>query len=200
MQNDPHCACFPFAAPLGAHEEAFQRAHAHARATAPHASAGGPQATPISRTDPPDDPETAVDAAIEEEPLLDGEDLLRAAREPIEWLLTLAHRLAANDPEEIAAIDRLRAAFHARIAGRAIGVRMSDVLVAFALLVGALDHRIVLEGVTRTIADGVATLLTYEGVALAAQLARVADRLSVTTLHPPRSPRPRRRTARPTPL
>ena len=197
MQNDPHCTCFPVAAPLGVFEEAFQRAHAHARATAPPVSAGAPPAIPISRTDPSDDSETAVD----EEPLLDGADLLRAAREPIEWLLTLAHRLAANDPEEIAAIDRLRAAFHARIAGRAIGMRRSDVLIAFALLVGALDRGVVLEGVTRTIADGVATLLTYEGVALAAQLARVADRLSVTTVHHACGPRSRRsRTARPTPL
>ena len=184
MQNDPHAPFSPLGLSLGALEDAFQRAHAYARATSPHDGTAGP--TPCSHAEP------SADVDPEDERLLDGAELLRAAREPIEWLLTLAHRLAAGEPEEVAAVDRLRAAFHARLAGREIGVRMSDVLIAFALLVGALDPGIVVEGVTRTIADGVRTLLTYEGVAIAAQLARIADRLPGIAVHHARRSRSRR--------
>ena len=207
MQNDPQ---FPFLSfgltglPLGALEDAFHRAHAQARATAarstagatrpPHGTADAPPACPVSHV------EFSEPHDVSDEPMLDGADLLRAVREPIEWLLTLAHRLAGGDAEEIAAVDRLRAAFHSRLAGRAIGVRMSDVLIVFALLVGALDPEIVHEGVTRTIADGVATLLSYEGVSLAAQLARIANSLP-SAIHHARTPRQRRgRTPRSTPL
>jgi len=186
MQNDPHCPFFPLGLSLGALEEAFQRAHAHACATAP------PAATAVSTADPGSHDEPSADLDPEGERLLDGAELLHATREPIEWLLTLAHRLAGGQPEEVAAIDRLRAVFHARLAGRAIGVRMSDVLIAFALLLGAFDRGVVVEGVTRTIADGVMTLLTYEGVALATQLARIADRAPGFVAHHAHRSRPRR--------
>ena len=173
MQNDPHFPCHPSGVALGALEEAFQLRPAHSRTTAPRGTAATPAFCPVSRCNPSEgtDPD--------DEPVLDGPDLLRAVREPLEWLLTLAHRLAGDEPEEVAAIDRLRAAFHARLAGRAIGVRHSDMLIGFALLIGALDPAIVLEGVRRTIADGVATLLTFEGLAVAAQIASIADRVPV---------------------
>ncbi|MGH9885701.1 MAG: hypothetical protein ACREBE_09245 [bacterium] len=205
MQNDPQ---FPFLSfgltGLGTLEDAFHRAHAHARATAargtgcaptpPHGAVGAQSVCPVSHASSSGEGHDATDEA-----LLDGRELLRAVREPLEWLLTLAHRLAAGDSEEIAAIDRLRAAFHSRLAGNAIGIRMRDLLIAFALLVGALDADIVHEGVTRTIADGVSTLLTYEGVSLAAQLARIANSLP-SVIHA-REPRHRRgRTQRSTPL
>jgi len=182
----------PLGLSLGALEETFQRAQAGA-------ASNGFTTTPT--TDPGEPPERPTEVDPDGEQLLDGAELLRAARDPIEWLLTLAHRLAAGEPEEIAAIDRLRAAFHARLAGRAIGVRMTDVLIAFALLVGALDRSIVVEGVSRTIADGVATLLTHEGFALAAQLAGVASHLPRPSVHHPRPGGPRRRRNAPsTPL
>lgn len=187
MQNDPHFLFLPSA--LGALENAFELATAHARATAPRGTAAMPAACPVSRGDPSE----ATD--VDGEPLLDGLDLLRAVREPLEWLLTLAHRLAGDEPEEVAAIDRLRAVFHARLAGRAIGVRHSDVLIGFALLIGALDPAIVLEGVRRTIADGVATLLTCEGLSVAAQIASIADRVPVA-VHPARTPAHARARAR----
>src|SRR5690349_9122050 len=122
MQNDPQ---FPFLSVgcsgpwLGVVEDAFHRVHAHARATAARGTAGAPTTCPMSGSESPDEAHHAG-----EEPLLDGADLLSAVREPIEWLLTLAHRLAAGEAEEIAAVDRVRAAFHGRLAGRAIGVRM----------------------------------------------------------------------------
>ena len=208
MQNDPQ---FPFLSfgltglSPGTLEDVFHRAHAHARATAARGTAGAPTSPHGTGSTPTACPVSHVESSEEtydagDEPLLEGSELLRAVREPIEWLLTLAHRLAAGDAEETAAVDRLRAAFHSRLAGRSIGVRMSDVLIVFALLVGALDPDVVHEGVTRTIADGVATLLTYEGVSLAAQLARIANSLP-RTIHHARTPRQRRgRTPRSTPL
>lgn len=182
MQNDPLFAFLPPGVALGALEDVFQIGQAKARTAAGHGATTTPAASPVSLGESSDATEP------DDEPLLDGVDLLRAMREPIDWLLTLAHRLAGAEPEEIAAIDRLRASFHARLAGRAIGVRRSDVLVAFALLIGALDPAIVLEGVRRTIADGVATLLTCEGLSIAAQLASIADHVPVA-VHHMRTPR-----------
>jgi hypothetical protein len=197
MQNDPHVPFVSFGLSslrLEPLEDAFHRTHAHARAAAPrstaspgttqHAEAGTPTACPMSHA------ESYEESVDHGDPLLDGADLLRAAREPIEWLLTLAQRLAAGDSEELAAVDRLRAAFHARLAGRVIGVRMSDVLIVFALLVGALDLTVVQEGITRSIADGVGTLITFEGMSIATQLARIAT--SRPTANQVRTPRRRR--------
>ncbi|HEU4731292.1 MAG TPA: hypothetical protein VFT22_25535 [Kofleriaceae bacterium] len=186
MQNDPHCPFFTCGLPLSALEDAFQRAHAHAHAAAP---LGGVTAHPL---DPrprahEDDDDTRAD------PLLDGHELLRVLREPVEWLLALADRLASSDANDVAAIDRLRAAFHARLAGRPIGVRMSDALTAFGLLLGALDPGVVLQTVSRTVADGVATILACEGAAVAAQLARIVDTLPAMSVHHACAPQRRRR-------
>jgi hypothetical protein len=84
-------------------------------------------------------------------------------------------RLATGDPDDVASIDRLTAAFHSRLACGGLGVRVADVLTGFGILVGALDPDVVLEAASKTITDGVATILTFEGVALAAQLERLAD-------------------------
>ena len=175
MQNDP---LSPFGLPPSAFENAYKRAHGQARLTAePRAGAG-------SHDDTPDDGDGDDDADdVDAERLLGGAELLHVVREPVEWLLTLAHRLASSDPEDVAAVDRLRAAFHARLAGRSIGVRVTDALTGFGLLVGALDPRVVLQSVTRTIADGVATMVAFEGAALAAQLASLAEALPATPVH-----------------
>jgi hypothetical protein len=207
MQNDPHIPFLSFGVTglsIGPLEDAFHRAHAHARAaeprsatphgTTPHGGAGTPNACPVSHTELDDE------TGNNDEPLLYGAELFRAAREPIEWLLTLAHRLATGDSEELAAVDRLRAAFHARLAGNAWGVRMTDVLIVFALLVSSLDATFVREGITRSITDGVATLLTFEGISIAAQLARIADSLPSNSHHARSSRHRRGRSPRPTPL
>jgi hypothetical protein len=171
MHNDPHSPFSPCGLPPNALEDAFQRAHTHARTTAPLGGAAAPTVDPSSRVAP------CNHACADDEPLLDDDELLRVLSEPIEWLLTLAHRLASGESDDVAAVDRLRAAFHARLAGRPIGVRMSDVLTTFALLLGAFDPGVVLQAVTRTIADGMATILTCDGAVVAAQLASVADAL-----------------------
>jgi hypothetical protein len=149
-------------------DAAFQRAHAELNAAEAAAIAEEAALGP--------DPDPVDDAA---ERLLVGDALLHVARAPVEWLLALAHRLAAGDSDHVAALDRLNAAFHSRLAGRSIGVRGSDVLTAFGILVGALDRVIVLESATTTIADGVATILACEEVSLAAQLADLVSALPV---------------------
>ena len=88
--------------------------------------------------------------------LLDGAELLRVLREPVEWILALAYQLAGADPVDVAAIVRLRAAFQARLAGRPTGIRKTDLLVVFGLLFGALDPSIVVRAVSDTIGDGLA--------------------------------------------
>jgi hypothetical protein len=157
----------PFDLSPGALDEAFQRAHAELHA-AEAAAAAEEAASGADHLDGDD-----------ADRMLLGDELLHAVREPIEWLLSLAHRLAAGDRDDVAAIDHLSAAFHSRLAGCATGVRMSDVLTAFALLVGALDPRAVLQAATKTIADGVSTILLCEGAALAAQLASLAEAVPV---------------------
>ena len=185
MHNDPFAQFSTLGLSLGTLEDAFPCAHGRACPTAPHNTA-----PPTTDAGAPADPPGDVDSHGER--LLDGAELLRAVREPIEWLLTLAHRLAGGERDEVAAVDRLRAAFHARLAGHPLGVRMTDALVAFALLIGALDPQVVIEGVTRTVADGVATIVTLEGAALAVHLARVADRLPRLVVHHARMSRGRR--------
>lgn len=183
MQNDPMS---PFGLSPSAFENAYQRAHGRAFLTA-ELRAGA--ASSLGDTPDAGDPD---DAEVDAERALGGAELLHVVREPVEWLLTLAHRLASGDPDDVAAIDRLRAAFHARLAGRPIGVRVTDALTGFGLLVGALDPSVVLQSVTKTIADGVATMLACESAALAAQLASIADALPAMPLHRPRAPRSRR--------
>lgn len=183
MQNGPFS---PFGSPPSAFEDAFQRAHAH---TCPAAALRG-SASSVADTPGSDVPDG--NAAAGAERMLGGAELLHVVREPVEWLLTLAHRLAAGDPDDVASVDRLRATFHARLAGRPIGVRRSDALTAFGLLVGALDPSVVLQAVTHAIADGVATMLTSEGVALAAHLTGLANVLPAVAVHRARGSRPRR--------
>jgi len=94
--------------------------------------------------------------------LVDSAELFRVLREPVEWILALAHRLAGGDPVDIAAIARLHAAFHARLTGRPTGIRKTDLLVVFGLLFGALDPSVVFRTVSGTIGDGLAAVLGSE--------------------------------------
>jgi hypothetical protein len=183
MQNGPFS---PFGSSPSAFEDAFQRAHAH---TCPAAALWG---SASSVGDTPGFDVADGNAAAGAERMLGGAELLHVVREPVEWLLTLAHRLAAGDPDDVAAVDRLRATFHARLAGRPVGVRRSDALTAFGLLVGALDPSVVLQAVTKTIADGVATMLACEGAALAAHLTGLADVVPAVAVHRACGSRPQR--------
>jgi hypothetical protein len=117
------------------------------------------------------------------EPLLTGEQLLLMLRAPIEWLLELADRLAAHVPEDQAAVRRVRSAFIARVAGRPIHLRTTDMLVVFGVLVGALDLDVVIDAVSRTLGDGIATMVAAQQANLAAQLAALAEALPMPVHH-----------------
>ncbi len=160
MQKFP---AYPIGQSSSALDQAFRRAQAELRVAEAAATAEEAAAGPEEWPD--DFPER----------WLLGHELLLGVREPIEWLLALARRLAAGHPDDVAAIDRITAAFHSRLARDAIGVRVSDALTAFGILVAALDPRVVLESATKTIADGVATIMAAEGVSLAAEIARLAE-------------------------
>ena len=147
---------------------------------------------PVAAGHEPHADERTADERTVEQPL-NGAALLRVVREPVEWLLTLAHRLAADDAVDIAAVDRVRAAFHARLAGRAIGVRTTDLLVVFGLLVGALDPSVVLRAVSETLGDGLAAVLSSEA-SLAIHVTGAAD--AFAALRPRRTSVPRSRCAR----
>lgn len=94
--------------------------------------------------------------------LVDGAQLLRAVREPVEWLLGLARRLAGDDPVDIAAVARVHAAFCARLRGQPAHVRSSDLFIVLGLLLGALDPSVVLRAVADRIGDGLAAVLGTE--------------------------------------
>jgi len=166
-------------------DEAFQRAQARLRAPE-FAASDEPHAGAADECRDDDFPER----------WLLGHELLLAVREPIAWVLALARRLATGDPEDLAAIDRLTAAFHSWLARDGIGVRKSDALTAFGILLGALDPRVVLASATKTIADGVATILSCEAAAIVEEIGHLADELP-TAVYTVRVPRPHsRRSAR----
>jgi hypothetical protein len=127
--------------------------------------------------------------------LLNGAELLRVIREPVEWILALAHQLANGDPIDVAAIVRLRAAFHARLAGRSTGIRKTDLLVVVGLLVSALDPSVVVRAVSDTIGDGLAAVFGSESP-LALHITDIVDPLTslaelLETLPPQRARGPR---------
>jgi hypothetical protein len=152
-------------------DEAFHRAKARA-ASAPFsaASRAGDDGTALGGAGSFDEPEIP-------EPLLSGDQLLYLLRVPIDWLLALAQRLAAADLEDIAAVERLRAAFVSRAAGQPVGWRLTDVLLVVGILIGALDLDVVLDAAAKTLGEGMATMKTMQQASLAAQLAALADAL-----------------------
>jgi hypothetical protein len=92
--------------------------------------------------------EAPAEIPIVEQPA-SGAELFRILREPIEWLLSLAHRLAIDDPVDLAAVQRVRAAMLARLTGQTVGLRARDALIVFGLLVSALDPLVVIRAVSR---------------------------------------------------
>jgi hypothetical protein len=92
--------------------------------------------------------EAPAEIATVEQPA-SGAELFRILREPIEWLLSLAHRLAIDDPVDLAAVQRVRAAMLARLTGQTVALRARDALIVFGLLVSALDPLVVIRAVSR---------------------------------------------------
>lgn len=76
------------------------------------------------------------------------DELLPVFREPIEWALARAERHAEGDPVDLAALDRVRAAYQTRLVWIASGgllgearpsLRPTDVLTVAGLLIGSID-------------------------------------------------------------
>lgn len=97
------------------------------------------------------------------EPLLvNGAQLLSTVREPVEWLLDLAGRLAGDDPVDAAAVARVHKAFCARLRGQPAHLRPSDLFIVLGLLLSALDPRVAARAVADTVGDGIAAVLRTE--------------------------------------
>ena len=71
---------------------------------------------------------------------LDWVPLAWALQDSIEWALDVAAALAAPYPEEVEAIERVRAFVRAKIAGRAAEVRTDDLMLVFAILIASIER------------------------------------------------------------
>lgn len=107
--------------------------------------------------------EDSDEESAEAEPLLvNGAQLLSAVREPVEWLLDLARRLASDDPVDAAAVARVHKAFCARLRGQPAHLRPSDLFIVLGLLLSALDPRVAARAVADSVGDGIAAVLGTE--------------------------------------
>jgi len=70
----------------------------------------------------------------------DWTPMFQAFREAFEWALDVAKQLARDYPEEVAAVERVRAFMRKRIAGETAQVPADDVLFTFALIIGAIER------------------------------------------------------------
>ena len=70
----------------------------------------------------------------------DWTPMFQSFREAFEWALDVAKQLARDYPEEVAAVERVRAFMQKRIAGETAHVPADDVLFTFALIIGAIER------------------------------------------------------------
>ena len=71
---------------------------------------------------------------------LDWTPMFQAFREAFEWALDVAKTIARDYPEEIEAVERVRAFMRKRIAGETAHIDTDDVLFTFALIIGAIER------------------------------------------------------------
>ena len=71
---------------------------------------------------------------------LDWTPMFQAFKEAFDWALDVAAGLARDYPEEVEAVERVRAFMHNRINGEPANVRIDDVLFTFALIIGAIER------------------------------------------------------------
>ena len=71
---------------------------------------------------------------------LDWTPLFSAFEQAFEWALDVAAQLARDYPEEVEAVERVRAFMRKRIAGIPAHVRVDDVLFTFGLIIGAIER------------------------------------------------------------
>jgi hypothetical protein len=71
---------------------------------------------------------------------LDWALLFQAFTDSFEWALDAAAGFARNYPEEVAAVERVRAFMRKHVAGQTAHVRIDDVLFTFGLLMGVIER------------------------------------------------------------
>lgn len=71
---------------------------------------------------------------------LDWTPLFQAFKEAFDWALDVATKLARDYPEEVEAVERVRAFMHKRIAGQPAHVKVEDILFTFGLIIGAIER------------------------------------------------------------
>ena len=72
--------------------------------------------------------------------VVDYTPLFMAFTEAFEWALNVASALSRDYPEEVEAVERVRAFMRARLAGKSASVNVDDVLFTFGLLIGAIER------------------------------------------------------------
>ena len=77
---------------------------------------------------------------------LDWKPLYRALQDSIEWALDVAAKLAAPYPEEVEAIENVRAFVRAKLAWQAATVRLVDVMLTFGIIIAAIERDLEPEG------------------------------------------------------
>lgn len=73
---------------------------------------------------------------------VDWAPLLESLQDAFEWALDVAVGLARGYPEEIEAVERVRAYIRARIAGEPATLVVDDALFTFALIIGAIGREL----------------------------------------------------------
>jgi hypothetical protein len=71
---------------------------------------------------------------------MDWTPLFAAFKEAFEWALDVATGLARDFPEEVEAVERVRAYMRARIAGIPSRISIEDVLFTFGLIMGSIER------------------------------------------------------------
>jgi hypothetical protein len=71
---------------------------------------------------------------------LDWKPLYRALQDSIEWALDVAAKLAAPYPEEVEAIESVRAFVRAKLAGKPAQVRLRDLMLTFGIVIAAIER------------------------------------------------------------
>lgn len=87
-----------------------------------------------------------IPSALGEAGDVDWKPLYRALHNSIDWALDIAAKLAAPYPEEVEAIENVRAFVRAKLEGKAARVRLADVLLTFGIIIAAIERDLTPDG------------------------------------------------------
>lgn len=83
---------------------------------------------------------TAASRENDERNGVDWGPLYQALEEAFEWALDIARSIARDYPEEVAAVERVRAFMRKRVAGLPAELPFEDIMLTFALIIGAIEQ------------------------------------------------------------